>query len=74
MMVSTESVEEIEAFRHQYRLLSENIHFARIKDDHVIPAFGSTSVPLILIYDASGKLLESFNGRTRVSAILKALD
>ncbi|MEQ9285513.1 MAG: redoxin domain-containing protein [Cyclobacteriaceae bacterium] len=74
VMVSTESVEEIEAFRDKYKLLSENVHFARIKNDHVIPAFGSTSVPLILVYDASGKLLESFNGRTSVSAILKVFD
>ena len=73
-MLSAENIANIKAFASQKGLDKiSNLKMGKITVKDSFEKFAFTSIPDILIYNASGQLQKHFKGETRIEAILKYL-
>lgn len=73
-MLSAENIPKIKAFASQKRLDKiSNLEMGKITVKESFEVFAFTSIPDILIYNASGELQKHFKGETKIEAILKYL-
>ena len=73
-MLSAENINQIKAFAHKMGLDKiSNLEMGKITVKESFEVFAFTSIPDILIYNASGELQKHFKGETKIEAILKYL-
>jgi thiol-disulfide isomerase/thioredoxin len=73
-MLSAENIAQIKAFAHKMGLDKiSNLEMGKITVKESFEVFAFTSIPDILIYNASGELQKHFKGETKIEAILKYL-
>jgi peroxiredoxin len=73
-MLSAENIAQIKAFAHKMGLDKiSNLEMGKITVKESFDVFAFTSIPDILIYNASGELQKHFKGETKIEAILKYL-
>ena len=73
-MLSAENISQIKAFAHKMGLDKiSNLEMGKITVKESFEVFAFTSIPDILIYNASGQLQKHFKGETKIEAILKYL-
>lgn len=73
LMVSTESFRQIQDFQKRFKLIHPNIQLARIEPEKAHQKFGKFSFPKLFLYNPEGDLIETFNGRTKMSTIIGEL-
>jgi peroxiredoxin len=73
-MLSAENIAQIKAFARKMDLDKiSNLELGKITVKESFEVFAFTSIPDILIYNASGELQKHFKGETKIEAILKYL-
>jgi peroxiredoxin len=73
-MLSAENTTKIKAFAHKMGLDKiSNLELGKITVKESFEVFAFTSIPDILIYNASGELQKHFKGETKIESILKYL-
>lgn len=74
LMVSKNSVTEIEKFRKDYALDKNNVRFLHDDKENFMQTFGITGEPSILLYDENGGLIQRINGSIHMDKILEILN
>lgn len=73
-MLSAENITQIKTFAHKMGLDKiTHLEMGKITVKESFEVFAFTSIPDILIYNASGELQKHFKGETKIEAILKYL-
>ena len=73
-MLSAENIAQIKSFAHKMNLDKiSNLEMGKITVKDSFEKFAFTTIPDILIYNASGELKKHFKGETKIEAILKYL-
>lgn len=72
IMVSSDDSISVKKFAVDYQLDNiPNVQFLYLPKEKIFEAFGSTSIPRILIYNREGNLVKDFKGETKIENILK---
>lgn len=73
-MLSAENITQVKIFAHKMGLDKiTNLEMGKITVKESFDVFAFTSIPDILIYNASGQLQKHFKGETKIEAILNYL-
>ena len=73
-MLSAENINQIKSFAHKMSLDKiSNLEMGKITVKESFEKFAFTTIPDILIYNASGELQKHFKGETKIEAIFKYL-
>jgi peroxiredoxin len=73
IMVSFNSLKDINAFAIQYGLIYPNITLLQDPKYEFTRWFGKASIPSIFIYNAQHQFIKEYHGETKIEAILKHL-
>jgi len=74
LFISSEPVDAIQSFASHYQLnIQPNITFLHDNNSLLSTELDIASIPTVIIYDASQKLLKKHNGQLNASGILKVI-